>query len=48
MHFWPIYIKEIHPKPLEFENLDIFLDYCEETGSNSAQNAPGGPFQILN
>ena len=40
--------KETHCKPLEIENLDIFLDYCEEIGLKSAKNTPGGPFQIIN
>ena len=43
--FLPILDTETHCKPLEIENLDIFLAYCEETGSKSAKNAPGGPFQ---
>ena len=31
---------------MEIKNLDIFLVYCEETGSKSAKNAPGGSFQV--
>ena len=46
MHFQPLYTKEIHQKPLEIENLDILLDYCEEFEPKSAKNAPGGPFKV--
>ena len=46
MHFSTISNKETLRKPLEIENLDIFLNYCEETGSKSAKNMPGGPFKV--
>ena len=41
-----IFNKEAHRKPLEIENLDVFLVYCEETESKSAQNTPGGPSKV--